>query len=74
MEKEYNGSEADSSPTEQTRKGSSRHLDKIIDRVIHTCVYGKTVKYYQGLILFRRWILHIREIPESDVPKEFIEK
>ena len=52
-------------------------MNKIIDRVIHTCVYlhrgGKTVVYYKGLIFFSRWILHLHRIPESDVPKSFIE-
>ena len=51
-------------------------MNKIIDRVIHTCVYlhrgGKTVEYYKGLIFFSRWILHLHRIPESDVPKELI--
>lgn len=53
-------------------------MNKIIDRIIHTRVYlhrgGKTVEYYKGLIFFSRWILHLCRIPESDVPKDVIER
>jgi hypothetical protein len=52
-------------------------MDKIIDRVIHICVYlhrgDKTAEYYKGLIFFGRWILHLYQIPKSDVPKGLTE-